>query len=95
MFNEECKFQSYIKHNLFILNMFFMKFTEFRPNVNEECKFQSYIKHNLFILNMFFMKFTEFRTNVNEECKFQSYIKHNIYYHALIMKFMGSGFNRQ
>ena len=74
---------------------FFTKFTEFRPMFNEECKFQSYIKHNLFILNMFFMKFTEFRTNVNEECKFQSYIKHNIYYHALIMKFMGSGFNRQ
>ena len=44
---------------------------------------------------MFFTKFTEFRPNVNEECKFQSYIKHNIYYHALIIKFMGSGFNRQ
>ena len=42
---------------------------------------------------MFFTKFTEFRPNVNEECKFQSYIKHNIYYHALIMKFTGSGFN--
>ena len=39
------------------------------------------------------MKFAEFRTNVKEECKFQSYIKHNIYYHALIMKFIGSGFN--